>query len=316
MKNFWRLVLVNALLLMALLATTEVVCRIVLAQIYNRSFDSSLIQDNKYGSSSGLRPNTSGMVWGYLMHTDTFGARRNNIAYKAGAKKWLHIGDSVAEGVGVADSSTFSALAANVFSEFNVLNFSLIGYSTADYTNVLTSLVPNDTSVELVTLFYCLNDVYGHTPAANLPSIARPDWLGNINALLQNRYATYKLIKLLFYQHSNKYFTYDLQFYQKDNPYFVQSMKYLYQCDSVCKSNGKFFQVVMLPYRSQLQGDLNTGSKPQQLVGQFCNAAGISFSDASQYLAHQKDVNSLYLFADEIHFSEKGHNAIARFLSE
>ena len=69
----------------------------------------------------------------------------------------------------------------------------------------------------------------------------------------------------------------------------------------------------MLPYQSQLR---DKNFLPQQMVREFCETDLIDFSDASEYLLHQPDPSSLYLFADEIHFSDKGHKAIADYLSQ
>ena len=316
MNNRFRLILINVLLILALLVAIETTSRITLSCIYNRNFDSSLISDNSYGHSSGLRANAGGMVWGKPFHTNAFGARKGARPYNSTKKNWLYIGDSVTEGVGVDDTATFSSICAAAFPQYNILNYSLIGYSTADYLRVLETVLSRDSAVELVTLFYCLNDVYGATAAKDLPAIARPGWKGKLNGWLQNRYATYKLIKLLFHQHSDRYLEYDLQFYQSDNPLFRQSMNNLYRCDSLCKSRNVFMQVVMLPYRGQLTDTSAAKRVPQQLVGRFCATAGIEFSDAAPELAHSGNVRSFYLFADEIHYSEEGHRALARFLSE
>ena len=120
-------------------------------------------------------------------------------------------------------------------------------------------------------------------------------------------------IKLFFYQNSDRYFTYDLQFYKKGDEHFNQAINDLRVCDSLCKAKNIYFNVVMLPYQSQLKSKNFT---PQQLVKEYCEKDSIEFSDASEYLSKQTDINSLYLFADEIHFSEKGHRAIANFLSQ
>ena len=90
-------------------------------------------------------------------------------------------------------------------------------------------------------------------------------------------------------------------------------MNDLRACDSLCKARNIYFNVVALPYQSQVK-DKNFA--PQQLVKEFCNKDSIEYSDASEYLSKQADINSLYLFADEIHFSKKGHRAIAEFLSQ
>jgi lysophospholipase L1-like esterase len=297
-----------------LLITAEAISRVILLRVYNRGFDSSLIIDNKYFNSAGLKSNAAGTVWGKSFSTDELGGRRNPKAASA-KNKWLYIGDSVTEGVGVDDSCTFSSLSSERKKDFQLYNISLIGYSLSDYANVLKYYLPADTTIKRVTLFYCLNDVYGTAKSKDLPEMVRNSFIGKANAFLQQNYATYKLLKLLVFSQSNNYFIYDLQFYENTNPRFTEAMNQLYQCDSLCKLNGTEMYVVLLPYRSQVNGK-NDPLLPQQLVQDFCNSEGISCHDASTYLKESKDSENLYLFADEIHLSETGHRVVAHFLQK
>lgn len=306
-------IVINIITVILLLVAIEIISNRILNKIYNREFDSSLLVDNRFFTSSGLKENAEGKVWGKEFHTDNSGCRKSKAIFDSKKKKWLFIGDSVTEGVGVEDSSTFSSLCSEGFTEHNVCNYSLVGYSTSDYTKVLKSVLQNDSNTELVTLFYCLNDVYGNAKSKDLPVMAKQNFIGKLNGILQNYCSTYKLLKLFFYQNSNRYFNYDLQFYKNDDAHFVQAMNDLHFCDSVCKAKNIFFNVVMLPYQSQLR---HKNFVPQQLVKQFCESDSIEFSDAAEYLKQQTDINSLYLFADEIHFSEKGHKVISDFLSQ
>ena len=310
--NRLRFAAFTFLWVVVLLVVTELICRVVLRKVYNRSFDSSLIQENKYGNSAGLKENAEGMVWGKKFHTDELGTRKHKPVFDKKKGTWLYIGDSVTEGVGVEDSSTFASLNADEFAETNLLNYSLIGYSVADYVNVLNTVLAQDSSVELVTLFYCLNDVYGGAKTKELPVMAKQNVLGKANALLQDRYATYKLLKLLFYKNNHRYFDYDLQFYEKSDEHFANATCQLYSCDSVCKARGIYFNVVALPYRSQLE---TKNFLPQQMLKEFCVKHQIEFSDAAEGLLKEKSPASLYLFADEIHLSKKGHRAVAEYLS-
>jgi lysophospholipase L1-like esterase len=314
MNSKLRYFLVTSIGVILILLVIELVSFIIYKAIYNRKFDSSLIIDNKYLSSSGLKENANGIVWGKKFQTDEFGGRKN-AKYDSRKKKWFFIGDSVTQGVGVGDIFTFSSICSNQFSQFNILNLSLIGYSTYDYYNVISSVLQKDTSVELITLFFCINDAYGNSKTNTLPVMAKQNLIGKINSFLQDRYITYKLIKLFFYSNSNHYFQYDSQFYKTDNPRFQESMSYLMWCDSICKSKNILFQVVMLPYKSQLK-NYSVTNIPQKCVKEFCDSNSIPFSDAAEFMSKQTDINSLYLFADEIHFSEKGHLAIAKFLVE
>ena len=309
-----RLVFVNVLVLFVLIVVMEVISRIVLYEVYNRSFDHRLLVDNKYGNSTGMKANSEAVIWGRQLHTDALGWRKNKAPLTGKKKKWLFIGDSVAEGVGVDDSSTFVSLCSDELRDYDVVNCSLIGYSTADYLNVLQDyFVKQDTSIEIVTVCYCLNDVYGASKSTELPAIAKQNWIGKFNGWLQDNYATYRLIKLLVFKKSNRYYQYDAAFYTARNPNFTSSMQLLKQCDSLCKERNIFLNVVLLPYRSQATGLDN--EEPQALVDSFCKANAIEVSNANEYLKKIEKPSNLYLFADEIHFSVEGHKRVAEYLT-
>ncbi len=315
MDKQWRTIFINLATVVALLTVVEVICRVELKKIYNRDFDSSLMVDNKYFNSGGLKENAHGTVWGRDFNTDSFGCRVPAKPYNSKKRKWLFIGDSVTEGVGVDDSSTFAYKISEQLDSLNVMNYSLIGYSDGDYLNILKTLLGNnDSSVSRATIFFCLNDVYGNTKTRNLPVMAKQTLIGKLNGFLQVHYATYKLLKLFSYQNSSAYFTYDLGFYNEYGNQFIESMSILRQCNSICASADVKFDVIMLPYRSQLSGRYKGVEKPQQLVRAYCKKNNILFYDPYDDLSHTYNAASLYLFADEIHFSEQGHDAIARFI--
>ena len=299
-----------------LLALLEIISRVVLKRIYDRSFDSSLIVDNKYFTSAGLKENAAGYVWGKPFHTDAFGCRKGPVSFSSKKKKWLFIGDSVTEGVGVDDSLTFAALVAKQIDSVNIMNYSLIGYSDADYLNVLEKLLANhDSSISKVTIFFCLNDVYGSAKTNQLPVMAKANWIGALNGWMQNKYATYKLVKLLVYERSDRYFKYDEQFYTAGNSFFEEAMERLRSCDSVCRASGVAMNVVMLPYCSQIAGpgpDVNNRI-PQTMVADYCYKKHIVFGEPSKYIGPGRWWG-LYLFADEIHLSEEGHKKLADYI--
>jgi len=265
-------------------------------------------------TSAGLKENAGGYVWGKPFHTDSFACRKNSRAYSSKKKKWLFIGDSVTEGVGVDDSLTFAALVAQRINSINIMNYSLIGYSDADYLNVLKTLLGGkDSSISKATIFFCLNDVYGSAKTSQLPVMAKPNWIGSLNNLMQDRYATYKLLKLFVYQRSDRYFRYDEQFYKADNPYFIEAMRRLKDCDSLCRAAGVAMDVKMLPYCSQITVQGTNRKTPQIMVKNFCFKEHIIFGDFSDFVLTGRWWG-LYLFADEIHFSEEGHKKVADYI--
>jgi lysophospholipase L1-like esterase len=305
----------TAIVVVVLLAILEIASRLILNRIYNRKFDSSLIVDNKYFKSPGLKENATGMVWGKLFHTDQFACRKGPKPYSSKKKKWLFIGDSVTEGVGMDDSSTFAAFVAAKSDSFNIMNYSLIGYADGEYLDILKTLLSNnDSSISKVTIFFCLNDVYGRNRPSELPGMMRPNLLGRINSLLQDDYATYKLIKLFFYQNSDSYFRYDSRLYVANGRLFIRSMGYLEQCNQVCRKAGVQMNVVMMPYRSQLVRNDDATRNPQNMVKEFCFKQHIPFADPIDFCSKSANPKDLYLFADEIHFSEAGHKMMTDYI--
>ena len=309
-----KFLIINLITIVVILALAEIISRIILNKTYNRDFDSALIVEHKYFNSPGLKENAYGIVWGKTFNTDQFGGRKNKSNQKQRRTR-LYIGDSVTEGVGVDDSSTFCYKVSEKNEAFNCLNISMIGYSSADYLNVLRQRIAIDSSISNVVLCFCLNDVYGSSKTKDLPVMRKQNMAGRLNSILQEHYATYKLLKLLVYQNANRYFQYDLQFYKEEDPHFVESMNDLHQCDSMCRANNISFQVVIFPYRSQLVGKNFNNRVPQNAVQDFCGAHHIHFADVTNHLAGYKDPAALYLFADEIHFSAEGHLAIAEFMN-
>lgn len=304
------------IILLLSIAVVEGIARIILYSAYNRKFDASLIQPNKYNHSDGLKPNRSGIVWGKNFSTDQYGGRNTGTSAKPRKKKFLFIGDSVTEGVGVEDGQTFSSIAAKQLPEFDMVNLSLIGYSTQDYVNVLSAVLSSDSTIELVNLFYCLNDVYAGSSTAMLPPMATQSFMARCSHWLQDNVAAYKLLKIWYYRNADNYYRYDAAFYENANPFFQKSMQQLWVCDSLCRERNVYFNVILLPYRSQLSTLYNTADAPQKLVRAYCDNQSISYNDALDFFREEKNSATLYLFADEIHFSEKGHQKMASFLLE
>lgn len=289
----------------------EVAARVVLSRIYNRSFDSSLIEEHKYGPTSGLKANATGTVWGKTFHTDDLGGRKHE-ENRSGKPKFFVIGDSVTEGVGVDDNETFASLiSANLpeTMDMDVRNISMIGWSTSDYRNAMDKLMSQDSSVTQVMLFYCLNDIYGKDGTTQLPHMGKTGAMGAANGFLQNYCGIYKLLKLLIYQHSDKYFQYDQALYG-DPARVNKAVDDISYIGQLCDRKGFSLVVILVPYRSQVEGKSSDG--PQQALVKALPWSGIVIYDLLPALRKEPDPAGLYLFGDEIHLSAAGHRAIAK----
>ncbi len=291
----------------SILAVLEGISRVILSNVYNRKFDSSLIEENKYGTSSGLKSNATGLVWGKPFHTDEMGGRMT-IKKGKGKLKMLVIGDSVTEGVGVDDTATFIDLATKGWDDWDIRNISLIGWSSSDYRNVVDHLIVKDSGIKILCLFYCLNDIYGKSTSTELPPIANKGFISSINALLQDRCAIYKLIKLFVYQDSQSYYQYDQAFYN-DSLRVNAVMDDLVHIKDVCDSSKVVFTMYILPYRSQLIDRNN--DLPQRVLAAKLRENHIMYVDLLKEVPNKKDYKDWYLFGDEIHLSAMGHRAVA-----
>jgi hypothetical protein len=88
----------------------------------------------------------------------------------------------------------------------------------------------------------------------------------------------------------------------------IQDIRWI---DDFCRKKGIRFQFVLLPYRSMLSGQ-------QSSVDIFISRLieyNIPVLDARN-MEFAVDVQTLYLWSDEIHFSEEGHQVVARFLQK
>ena len=303
-----------AVMTLSILVALEMLSRIVLARVYNRKFDSSLVEERKYGPTAGLKANASGMVWGKAFHTDDMGGRKHT-KNKTGKPKTLVIGDSVIEGVGLEDSSTVSNEYnnGNGSDQEDVRNISMIGWSTYDYRNVVDHLLGADTSIKRVYLFYCLNDIYGKSAVKDLPPIATKGSISAVNAFLQEKCATYKLIKLFVYQNSDHYYRYDRAMYE-DTARVNAAVGDLVHIREVCEANNVRFMVFIVPYRSQLEH--RADNKPQMVLKQALTKYGIRYMDLLGQWPKEGSYSDLFLFGDEIHLSARGHKELARAIYE
>ncbi len=288
-------------------ALCEIVSRIALHFIYNRSFDFSVVEKNKYGASTGLKANQKNTIWGKSFTTDDYGSRPGTTATKK--RKRVFIGDSVLEGVGLHDSAVCTSILQEGDLNSQFLNLSMIGHSSADYANIIDAIIDSTkptfiADIDSITVAFCLNDIYGKLSEKELP-VMSSGVIAKCNGLLQH-IGIYKLLKLMIYQHSDKYFQYDLQFYKQEQKVH-ESIDYLVSAKNKCALHQIKFEVLILPYRSQFE---SKNLFPQQTLAYYLGMNGVAFRDLYPRLAQAQSTKDLYLFADEIHFSAEGHKVL------
>jgi hypothetical protein len=309
--RFLKLFTVVLIVIGLILLLSELFCGFILEKIYNRNFDTALVEKNVYETSHALKSFIQTQVWGQKFTTDRFRSRPQKAISKKG--KHVFIGDSVLEGIGLPDSLIFTELLNG--ETVDILNLSMPGNRSKDYLSILRCITDSShpsyiEGVVSIHIVHCLNDIYGKTSSSDLPISQRAFYSKISNQLLNIK--TYQLIKLLIYQNSDYYYQYDAAFY-KDEPKVEETMTFYKGIDSLCSAKGMPLSFYMLPYKSQF---VSKDFYPQQQLLNKFEAANIKVIDLTKPLTPFAANENLYLFADEIHFSASGHKAIAEIIAK
>jgi lysophospholipase L1-like esterase len=277
-----------------------------------------------YGISSGLHPLSSGLSGGKMFSVDALGFWKYAAHPDHPAGGWLLLGDSVTMGIGVEPDSTFAGRLAAFFPGWLALNPSWIGYSSADYLNVVRTLLAQPrvaassvAPIRRVTIFWTLNDIYSHCDVGLPPGQAVREYGSSILNWLRQHYRTYAWLKRMFFDRPKAYFDFDAQFYRPDDPRFVAASQDLSDIKTLCGNAGVQLDIVLLPYEYQLRRADSASYYPQVVLRDRLDSLHIRWYDfASTFRGLPGNRDSLYLFGDGIHFSEHGHREIARFVQD
>lgn len=307
----WNLknMMIPILVSLGLIALIEATSYFILLKKYNRTIPKETLAIGKFGKTNGLNANLDTVVWGKVFSTDSKGSRPAQEDNNNPKKVW--IGDSVVEGLGVSDSLLFTHLLSLSDTAFEYLNFAHAGNTPVDYLNTInslldtTSILKND-SIHSIHIGVCLNDIYEDEKNQS----TSPSFMQKVSGFLQVS-NTYRLVKLLANKNSDGYFQYDAAMY-KDEAEVRTMIDQLVRISSLCKSKNVSCQFYIFPYKSQF---VSLNFEPQQTLAYLMGINGLSFVDLSSDLRKVDNPTALYLFSDEIHFSGKGHEAIASILA-
>ncbi|MDX1419579.1 MAG: hypothetical protein R3181_06385 [Rubricoccaceae bacterium] len=334
---------INVGVALGLLLLLEAGVRLARPDIGPAATDAALVADRRFvdatGRSTGLRPGARGTSNGALFSIDARGflRYRGNAALPDSAGAWLLLGDSVAMGIGVPPDATFAGLLALSADSVRVLNPSLIGYSHADYLRVLRTLLADDAlRIRRVTLVWCLNDPYPETgsrdPGQGLRTVA-----GGTVAALNRHSRLYRLLKSVALDRPLAYYEHDRQFYTPhadalasarpapDAPFYTDALpsalESLAAMRALCAARAIPFEVVIVPYEPQLRppspGSVEGERLPQRLLLGHLETLGIPALDLAPAFvaAAPDDPSTLFLWADGIHLSPRGHAVAAETLA-
>jgi hypothetical protein len=316
MAHLIRIVLFNLAVAGLLLALLEGAVRLVVPDIIPVGTDRHLVRDRVYDDAPGLQPDAEGRSNGALFRVDGEGFWRYATERDPALPAWLFLCDSVTMGIGVDPDSTFAGRLAANLKDVRILNPSWIGYSVQHYRALLDVMLNEEPreggAIERVTVFWCLNDLYGALPALQDPNQTVRRVGGRLLSLARAEFRTYHWLKARLLDRPRSYYLHDLNLYTHDA--LPVALSDLREMAARCDERGIAFDIVVLPYAYQFRAeDEAKAFLPQRVMHHQLDA--LSVHDPAPFLtAHALDPASLYLFGDGIHFNAQGHALLASYL--
>lgn len=320
-RRTFVLIMFNFAAVSALFILLEACVRIFLPEIRLQGTDSGLLIERRYFDSPGLRNKAYGFSNEGFLIVDENGFRRASKLNDFRKESILLLGDSVTMGIGVDNDSAYAGLLQNFMPGLNILNPSLVGYDLRDYNNLFRYYCANDLfrkfNITTVLVCWCLNDIYlGDIEDKEVPGGGLRNIFGRLLTPVRKYSKSYVFIKNLFSDRPKSYYEFDKRYYLPENKNFMQALSNLSSMSEESEKLGLRFIVLLLPYEYQLRNYSNEELfRPQRLLGENLNREGIRVLDPKDFLIRNaRDTKDLYLYADGIHFSEKGHRLLARYL--
>jgi lysophospholipase L1-like esterase len=318
LKGKAALIAINILGVVMLFFAAETVTRIFYPEITLSGTSSNLIKANIYGETQGLNPLSEGSSHGAIRQVDQRGFWVYTGDKKNIPRKILLIGDSVTMGIGVESDSTFAGILHNSSETYEILNASLLAYTSTDYLNQTDVLLHDENmaaSIEKIYIFWCLNDVYPKHIIQDAPGYVGDDFMSNVLGILRENSKLYHLVKNIFSDRPQSYYLYDSQFYKRNNFYFQSSIEHLRKINHITKEFNIEFKIFLIPYEYQIRVKTNEIFLPQELLQESLSEFNVDVVDCSEvFLNSHIDSQRLYLFGDGIHLSNTGHRVLAKYI--
>lgn len=321
MKKYTLIVFYNIIAVIFLFLLLEVGVRLFVPQIRLPGTSSDLIIDSLYNDSPGIKSDTEGCSGGVIKKSNGYHSWKYFKPVSTGTVKLLFLGDSVTMGISVENDSTFAGIINNSIHGMNVINPSLIGYSSKDYLNVFNYfIIKNEYKLNFssVIMFWTLNDIYSNYPDNKSPEYDSPGVLNEIIGFLRRTSKSYQFLKNIISDRPKAYYEYDRQFYNNSSSLLLKSIEKIKRISATCDSLNIKFQLILLPYEYQLRNSSRQGIfHPQNLLKEKLADTNIEIIDLRQVFSNVSErSNEFYLYGDGIHFNERGNSLIAFYLKK
>jgi lysophospholipase L1-like esterase len=297
---------------------SEFLVRLTIPNIQPQGISADIIQNNGIYDSNRLKPNACGLCNGEQVIVDRYGFRACHIPIDPKKRSWLLLGDSVTMGVGAHSDSTFAAHLQSRLDSGNNLNSGVIGYSYHDYHNLVRYFIEaqnTELQINRAILFFCLNDIYHIMADIRQPGGKLRFVFGGMLNFLRGHSRLYMFLKNLTSDRARSYYLFDEQFYIEENEHFQKSITALAEIQTILAQKNIPFDMVILPYEYQLRTEYQPAIIPQEFLMEYLKRERISVYNPFEYFIRNKtDSKEFYLYADGIHFSNRGHEIVANFV--
>lgn len=221
-------------------------------------------------------------------------------------------------GIGIENDSTFAGIINNSSDSLVILNPALIGYSSHDYKNIVEKLIAdekNESEIKRIFIFWCMNDVYSNLPVSDSPEMENDSFINEVVTFLRNNSHFYHLLKNIVSDRPEVYYLYDKNFYNSENKNFKQAGAELIEIDSIASEQNLDVELFFLPYEYQLRDNkYEQRNSPQKFLSENLKRIKIKVHDCSAAFNIDENVDEYYLYGDGIHFSNRGHKALAKYI--
>ena len=305
-------------------------------------YSRKLFIPHAFGASRGNAQSVEAIAFGGKVFTDANGFRvpRSSLGKPAseddGRPEIVLLGDSVGFGSGVPEEETMAGLLRNALPRWNVINASVVGYSTNDYKNVFDHFVADRQSIDHIFLIFCMNDVSDYSSVniraslteqevakgtdndQNQPRIPIIDdlkqfsWALNINSYLRPRSKLFVWLKNRLIDLDQREKVYTERFRSPDENVYpsLQPLKYI--ADQARAKNLRF-TVVISPFVSHVAKPISDNVFPQEVLKHYFIENDIDFIDALSVM-EPEHAETYFLTDDIMHLSSAGHHAIYRLM--
>jgi lysophospholipase L1-like esterase len=325
-----KIVVINIAIFVGLLLLLEGAVRIAFPEVQPLGESAELYVKNKYGPSQGYRENARGVSLDAAFVTGPRGRRiipGEILPTASDQPTLLVIGDSVAVGFGVEAENAMPHVLDRRLHRYRVINGAITTQTSRDYANVLVELLP-EIQPKGVIVGLCLNDFnaeykFGEGQGRTVTPV--PAWLQyfndhifDFNHVLRRYSRLYVWTKAQAFDNSANVFRVDRKLYLRPEAHDL-IIEDLTRIKAVAQRYDAWVEFFIFPYEYQFRSPENPDLFPQQAIKANAAKAGITvydlYPDVAHYLEESgESVKSLYLFADPMHFSPKGHELVARLI--